>query len=437
VSPLVLVMLLVTTFVLPFTPVQATDSDPEYWAVFVGISDYAELEHLPRCNSDAIDLYYTFKSFCPENHMKLLTNSGATKQDIVTDLVWLANNADSNDIAVFSFSGHSNGEYIAPYDSDNYSYANYIGSDQLNTYLNNINANEVVTILDCCDAESLVSEGSQSNRVNLLACSSHQISWDVPDFGNSVYSFYVIQAIDSFVSTSNDTVDLNHDYSLSFKDISEYASYQTEKYERDKYLDPIQNPTIIGNGDSPFLDKIIVNTNVICNYTSNLNATIDSANYSLINEVVFPCYPNSVHTIDVPNAIETSDGGTYKFSGWSGNNDLTSLSVSRGSYVAVYQEERSLTLTYVLITIAVVAAIVVIATTVLIRRKKRFINERVSTINEHPPEYTQAPFNMEKDPKSGMYFCKVCHKYSVWYNSYKGQYECLNPYCPNFGGPLH
>jgi hypothetical protein len=436
ISILVLIMLLISTTVLPFTPAKATDSDPEFWAVFIGISDYAELDDLNCCDDDARDFFDTFKSFCPENHMKLLVDSGAKQSSIIAALTWLDNNADSDDTVVFTFSGHSDGDLIATYNSANNSYANYIESDQLNTFLNNINAKEVVTILDCCHAEGLISGGSHSNRVNLLASSRDEGSWDDPKLGNGVYSFYVILAINLFISTPNDTVDSNIDYSLSFNEIYEYASSQTREYEMNdpEQFDPIQHPKISGNGDSPLLDKIVVNTNDFSDNPISLNVTLDSIDHSLFDNVVFPCYPDSVHIISVPDTIEPSGGGKYTFTGWSGINGLIPLSVSKGSYTAIYQEEKSLAFIYVIISITVVVAIVI--TIVVIRRRRKSKNERVSVMNENTSEYTQAPFNMEKDPVSGLYSCKVCHSYSVWYNSYKGQFECLNPNCPNFNVPL-
>jgi len=79
------------------------------WAVIIGISDYAgESYDLEYCDDDALDFYnalvnvYGWKS----NHITLLIDGQATKENILAAILWMRTNEDLGDEVVFFYSGH-------------------------------------------------------------------------------------------------------------------------------------------------------------------------------------------------------------------------------------------------------------------------------------------------------------------------------------------
>jgi len=107
------------------------------WAVIIGISDYADSwGDLPEeFAQHAMDLYALLQdkdNRWNADNMLLLLDDEATKQNIINALDWLKENADEDDIVLFSYSGHGdrvpdkfpfdeldlNDECLYPYESD-------------------------------------------------------------------------------------------------------------------------------------------------------------------------------------------------------------------------------------------------------------------------------------------------------------------------------
>jgi len=142
----------------------------EYWAVIVCTnttnitSIYNSIIDQPNWN---------------ESHIKLLKREQATKENILEALEWLAINADSEDIVLFSFTGHGtytglliNRKYgIAPWDR------NPILTDELDEKLDQIQCKHQCLIFDCCLSGNFVGENflffgsnlDEENRVILMS----------------------------------------------------------------------------------------------------------------------------------------------------------------------------------------------------------------------------------------------------------------------------
>jgi hypothetical protein len=138
-------------------------NETEYWGVFVAIADYNGTENdLPTSDEYltlVADELVTYGNWNKE-HMRLLTNEQATKENIIDGLNWLAAVSDENDVVMFSFNGHGteivddNGdepdgfdEAICPWELTRDS---LISDDTLSEKLNCITADGMAIVLDCC-----------------------------------------------------------------------------------------------------------------------------------------------------------------------------------------------------------------------------------------------------------------------------------------------
>ena len=90
------------------------------------------------------------------DHVRLLTEGGATRADVLAGLQWLADSTGSDDTAVVYFSGHgmeTPGYYLMPNGYDTNALAETaISGDEFTTALRAINAGKLLVLLDCCHA---------------------------------------------------------------------------------------------------------------------------------------------------------------------------------------------------------------------------------------------------------------------------------------------
>jgi len=134
-------------------------------ALLVGINDYKGVSDLRGCVNDVLDMHFSLRSLfglqTPE--IRVLTDSRATKANIIHRLKWLVDKAKSGDFLVFHFSGHGSqirdrdhdepvdhlDELICPYDMD--WDGTFITDDELNNIFKDVPEGVLVEVfLDCC-----------------------------------------------------------------------------------------------------------------------------------------------------------------------------------------------------------------------------------------------------------------------------------------------
>lgn len=135
-------------------------------ALLVGINDYKEINDLAGCINDVTnmrDILKTHYKFT-NNEIRVLTDSRATRQNILTRLDWLKEGAKPGDTLVFHFSGHGSqirdrgdqdelrdhkDEILCCYDIswDN----GYILDDEIDSFFESLpDGVRLEVILDCC-----------------------------------------------------------------------------------------------------------------------------------------------------------------------------------------------------------------------------------------------------------------------------------------------
>jgi hypothetical protein len=134
-------------------------------AVLVGVNDYKGVTDLNGCINDVKDMHFTLRSLFrfETANIRVLTDSRATKANIIARLQWLVKGAKPGDFLVFHFSGHgsqirdrdgdelSDGldEILCPYDM-NWD-GTFIVDDDLNRIFSGLPDGVLLEVfLDCC-----------------------------------------------------------------------------------------------------------------------------------------------------------------------------------------------------------------------------------------------------------------------------------------------
>lgn len=134
-------------------------------ALLVGVNDYMGVGDLKGCVNDVLDMHFSLRSLFhfQTSEIRVLTDSRATKDNILYRLKWLVKNAKAGDFLVFHFSGHGSqirdrdgdevvdhiDELICPHDM-NWDGA-YITDDELNRIFAGLPDGVLLEVfLDCC-----------------------------------------------------------------------------------------------------------------------------------------------------------------------------------------------------------------------------------------------------------------------------------------------
>jgi hypothetical protein len=134
-------------------------------ALLVGINDYKGVSDLRGCVNDVLDMHFSLRNLFDfqTKDIRVLTDSRATKDNIIQRLNWLMDKAKAGDFLIFHFSGHGsqirdrNGdeledqldELICPHDMD--WDGTFITDDDLNDICKKVPEGVLLEVfLDCC-----------------------------------------------------------------------------------------------------------------------------------------------------------------------------------------------------------------------------------------------------------------------------------------------
>jgi hypothetical protein len=166
---------------------ELTDNDKiDYRAVLVGIG---QIQNLPYSVRQILGFKTTLMNGgrWKESNIKILLDEQATKEAISSEIAWLANNSDDNDVSLFYFVGHgsrvSTNAFIHASDS-------VIVDEELSIYFQNISGSLVV-ILDSCYSGGLIDELAEENRTILTACAEDETTYQVHDLNAGMFGYFV------------------------------------------------------------------------------------------------------------------------------------------------------------------------------------------------------------------------------------------------------
>lgn len=330
----------------PCTPAYAEESEPECWAVIIGVGDYKspKIEDVPGCAENAEEL---FQLLCPiwgEEHIELLLDSEAAKSEIRAAVDWLASNVDTNDTVLFYFSGHGSEEgYIAPYNA--YYKKTWISARKLSRWLSALDSKKFVIVLDTCHAGQYETNLSDGGRVVLMSSRADELSWntsfDGTDYG--VFTYYLLEALSEF-----SIADANRDYELSAEELFQYAEpktvSETTEWNTESPGYDIQHPVLSDDysGELSLLLKFIFNTEPRLPSGSEI-LVLDNKIYYSSTPPAFTWAPGSVHDLTILSLLDTESGTRNVFTSWNDGDTSISRTISHGGvYTANYKTQHQL-----------------------------------------------------------------------------------------------
>ena len=339
-----------------YSPTLAEEPEPQGWAAIIGVTEY----QCPLCifdqewntypvgikhpDDDARDLALQLSPIIGEDHIKLVLNSEATNSNIYYAIKWLVEKSDANDTVFLYFSGHSAPRNLGSYD--------YLVSDwQLAEWLDKINSQNVVVILDTCYAGSFNKELGQNGRVVLMSCQSYESSLEDRELEHGVFTHYILQALTDFESA-----DLNCNYELSAKEIFDYATPRTIEeivapfdnlpaFSRGN----IQHPTLYippqKYGEINLFMRVVFHTDAQ-SASSTTILTVDGKPYSPKEiPASFTWLSGTTHSFDVPQQLNTAEETRLVFTSWSdGKKSASRVITHGGEYTANYKTQYKLTI---------------------------------------------------------------------------------------------
>jgi hypothetical protein len=328
---------------------------PEGWAVIIGVTEY----YCPSCIFDeewnvypvrvkhpddgARDLAAQLSPIISEDHIKLLLNREATNAAIYYAIDWVAEMAGADDTVLLYFCGHSAPQNLGSYD--------YLVSDwQIANWLDKVNSQNVVVILDTCYAGSFKKALGQNGRVVMMGCRSDESSLEDRELGHGVFTHYILQALTNF-----DVADTNHDHELSAEEIFDYAEPKTI----DEIVEPFANlpASSRGNMQHPALyippyrfDEINLFMNIIFDADADFPSdavvlTADEKSY-LSGELPasFTWLSGTDHRFDIPPQVSNGGGIRLVFTSWNDGDRSVSRVISHGGeYTVDYKTQYKLT----------------------------------------------------------------------------------------------
>ncbi len=334
-------ILLLVTVQLP-TPVNAQEPESEFWAVIIGVADYENLVDLNWADDDARDLADQLSPAWGDDHIKLLTDSMATKQNIENAVTnWLAQREDANDVVLFFYSGRTYSYaagYLATHDSLTTSYANDISTYELNSWLGTLDSEHIVLMnLDGDFLNAL----SGTGRIVLTPNAVGEDNWATSDLDNGVFTNYILEALHEF-----EAADSNNNFKLSVEEIFNYAKTRTTDYTASNPNLTTQHPQISDRYGGELDLLIIVTADVDISMAQETNIlSVDGKTYSSQDlPVSFIWAPGSHHDFIAVSSVSGGSGIRYVFNSWGDGNASVSRTISLGgAYTASYITQYYLT----------------------------------------------------------------------------------------------
>lgn len=190
------------------TPSATYQQDPaaHHWAVLIGINDYAgSTEDAIGSRQDAKELRkILLRRGWRSSNIKMLLDRKATAKAIVKAVNWLARNTTSESRVIFHYAGHEMPFYsdrdgdgerrdVALWAADN----QFVVDGHLGQLLGKVRARRMWVHFATCRAGGFDDPGiAKRNRVVTYSSPEHELSYEDPEVGHSVFGYYsIIRAI--------------------------------------------------------------------------------------------------------------------------------------------------------------------------------------------------------------------------------------------------
>ncbi len=240
-------------------PQRSSSGQQQRWAVVIGISEYSNplIKNLSYADRDARDFADFLKSpagggYEPD-HMKILLNKDATRQNVEQALYNFLRQTIDKDLVIIYFAGHGapepanpNNNYLLTYDSDpNSLETTAFPMWDVNTALTRyIPSKRVIVFSDACHSggisSDLATRGVSLTETNLInqylsdlskskegtivftASQAGEVSQELDKFGHGVFTYYLLKGLKG-------EADINNDYTVTIGELMDYVEENVKR----------------------------------------------------------------------------------------------------------------------------------------------------------------------------------------------------------------
>jgi hypothetical protein len=214
-------------------PVLASfDQSRNYWMVLIGIGHYGSPStDLPYSLNELESFKTTLSNGgkIAESHIRTLTNEMANKSAVIDAIQWLATNAKINDVVIFYYIGHGG---HTPTNETLVLYNGVLFDGELNTYIDAIQARNIIIILDCCYSGGFIEELAHFGRIIITACDKSESTYQIADLQSGIFGYFFNYSLEHLTKTPEMT------YMLTWFLVQKYMNSLNEQSNQNYSVHP-------------------------------------------------------------------------------------------------------------------------------------------------------------------------------------------------------
>jgi uncharacterized caspase-like protein len=214
------------------------------YAIIIGVADYQSINDLTYTTTDAQKVYAFLTSQAggavPSNHIRFLTNSKATKANILKEMKYIFGFAKPQDRVVFYFSGHGDTGLFCPHDFQG-NKANALMHDDIKDIFKGCKARTKLCIADACRSGSIKGgdtraakpqqglEDKSAGVAVIMASKASQAALENNYLKQGFFTYYLIQGLSG-------KSDNNRDKIITIKELFTYVSKNVKRESKGKQV---------------------------------------------------------------------------------------------------------------------------------------------------------------------------------------------------------
>lgn len=226
------------------------------WAMVVGVAAYNHMPPLNYTDDDAYKMYAFLRSpeggGVPDEQIQVLVDEGATRKNILRNMNLLFEQADSNDIILFYFSGHGLQNSFLPIDFDGH--LNKVKHSEIKEIFQNSKAKYKICIADACHAGGITKAKDiayagtsyyydafkevHGGTAFMLSSKAEEISIENAGLRQGIFTHFLIKGLKG-------EADQNKDNIVTIGEVFDYVNVNVKFYTGN-----YQHPVIYGDYDS-------------------------------------------------------------------------------------------------------------------------------------------------------------------------------------------
>ncbi len=226
----------------------------DVYALVVGVAAYDHLPSLKYTDDDAYQIFAFLKS--PEggalrdDHIKVLIDGAATKNNILNTMKDLFSKADANDVVMLYLSGHGfEGSFVS---SDFDGYRNHLPYRDIMAVIDQSGAKHKLVIVDACHSGSIASKDidyqpslakyydtyrhlSSGGTALLVSSKPRENSLEYQGLRQGIFTHYLMRGLKG-------DADKNHDKVVTVSELYDYVYYHVRRHTAS-----LQTPVLTGD----------------------------------------------------------------------------------------------------------------------------------------------------------------------------------------------